>query len=70
MYRAWSLLVLLQGFDDVFGILPLQAHSLKKNIGQFSGFVWVEDEVLLLLSLFYLVIESSFCFIYLHVKWT
>lgn len=24
----------------------MQAHTLKKNIGQFSGYVWVESEVL------------------------
>lgn len=35
--------------------LHLQAHNLKKNIGLFSGYVWVENEVVSLSALLYLV---------------
>lgn len=44
-------IIVLYGFDGIFDVSPFQVHSLKKNIGQFSGFVWVENEV----SCFYLL---------------
>jgi len=34
----------------------LQAHNLKRNIGQFSGYVWTENEVLLCLLLKYAIL--------------
>lgn len=46
----------------MYAFFSWQSHSLKKNIGQFSGYVWIENEVFYLtfLMLFCLVISQLF----------
>lgn len=41
--------------------MSLQAHSLKRNIAQFSGFVWGDNEVVIFMvtDLFYVLVSAG-----------